>query len=64
MENTKPILGTQLSNPAFAGGLGIHFENDVQTSFVILMLAGGFCPCLSPLPITKVKLQGKTCAAV
>jgi hypothetical protein len=50
---------SQLSNPYSTGGGGPHFEAHVQASFVSLMLAGGFAPCLSPLPIVKVKLQGK-----
>lgn len=49
----------QLSNPSSTGGLGTHFENRVQTSFAILMLTGGFSPCLPIWPIVKIKLQGK-----
>jgi len=49
----------QLSNPASTGGLGTHFENRVQTSFVVSMLVGGFSPCLPSWPISKIKLQGK-----
>jgi len=49
----------QLSNPCSTGGLGIHFENRVQASFVVLMLAEGFAPCLPTWPISKIKLQGK-----
>ena len=49
----------QVSNPASTGGLGIHFENRVQASFVVLMLTGGFSPCLPTWPIKKIKLQGK-----
>lgn len=49
----------QLSSPASTGGLGTHFENRVQASFVVLMLTGGFAPCLSAWPITKIKVQGK-----
>lgn len=49
----------QLSNPSSTGGLGIHFENRIQASFVVLMLAGGFAPCLCSWPIVKIKLQGK-----
>jgi len=52
-------VAKQLSNPASTGGLGIHFENRVQSSFVVLMLAEGFAPCLPPWPINKIKLQGK-----
>ncbi len=53
-ENSK-----QISNPASTGGLGTHFENRVQTAFSVLMLAGGFSPCLPLWPIVKIKLQGK-----
>ncbi len=49
----------QLSNAASTGGLGIHFENRVQTSFAVLMLTGGYAPCLPTWPIRKIKLQGK-----
>jgi hypothetical protein len=49
----------QLSSSASTGGLGTHFENRVQASFVVLMLTGGFAPCLKTWPITKIKLQGR-----
>jgi hypothetical protein len=49
----------QLSNPASTGGLGTHFENRVQTSFVVLMLTDSFAPCLPTWPIRKIKLQGR-----
>ncbi|WP_031463700.1 hypothetical protein [Paenibacillus polymyxa] len=49
----------QLSNPFSMGGGGVHFEAHIQASFVILMLTGGVAPCLSPWPITEIKLQGK-----
>lgn len=52
-------IGKQISNSASTGGLGIHFENRVQASFVVLMLTGGFAPCLTTWPIVKIKLQGK-----
>ena len=51
--------GKSLSNPFSTGGGGILFESHVQASFVVLMLAGGFAPCLPCWPITKIKLQGK-----
>jgi len=51
--------GKELSNPFSTGGGGAHFENQVQTLYVILMLTGGFVPCLPALPIKKIKLQGK-----
>lgn len=49
----------KLCNPFSTGGGGNNFEKEVHTSFVTLMLAGGFAPCLSPWPIIEVKLQGK-----
>lgn len=55
MSNT----GKQLSNPFSTGGGGSHFEAHVQASFVVLMLTGGFAPCLPCWPIKKIKLQGK-----
>lgn len=54
MNNNK-----QLSNPTSTGGLGVHFENRIQASFVVMMLTGGFSPCLPTWPINKIKLQGK-----
>src|SRR5580700_1937714 len=50
--------GKQLSSPFATGAGGPLFENQVQTSFVILMLTGGICPCLRR-PITQIKLQGR-----
>lgn len=49
----------QLSNPISTGGGGGHFEAHIQSSFVVLMLTGGYAPCLPCWPIKKVKLQGK-----
>lgn len=51
--------GKDLSNPYSTGGGGVHFENRVQASFVVLMLTGGFSPCLPTWPIKEIKLQGK-----
>jgi hypothetical protein len=51
--------GKQISNPFSTGGGGANFELQVQASFVALMLAGGFTPCLPCRPIHKVKLQGR-----
>ena len=49
-----------LSNPFSTGSGGPRFESQVQASFVALMLADGFCPCMPPTwPIHKIKLQGK-----
>jgi hypothetical protein len=49
----------QISNPFSTGGGGGQFESHVQAAFVVLMLAGGFAPCMPCWPITKIKLQGK-----
>ncbi|MCL5996791.1 MAG: hypothetical protein M1546_12155, partial [Chloroflexi bacterium] len=49
----------QLSNPFSTGGGGGQFEAHVQASFVVLMLTGGFAPCMPYWPISKIKLQGK-----
>lgn len=49
----------QISNPTSTGGGGSHFEAHVQASFVVLMLTGGFAPCMPFWPIKKIKLQGK-----
>ncbi len=49
----------KLSNPFSTGGGGAHFEAHVQASFVILMLTGGYAPCLPCWPIAEIKLQGK-----
>lgn len=46
-----------LSNPISTGGGGHLFEAHVQASFLTLMLARGFAPCLAPWPINKIKLQ-------
>lgn len=54
--NTK---SKQLSNPFSTGGGGPHFEAHILASFVVLMLSGGYAPCLPCWPITKVKPQGK-----
>ncbi len=48
-----------LSNPFSTGGGGVHFEAHVQASFVILMLTGGYAPCLPCWPIVEIKLQGR-----
>ncbi|MDE5051764.1 hypothetical protein NDK25_04965 [Niallia taxi] len=51
--------GKFLSNSYSTGGGGTHFENRVQASFVVLMLTGGYSPCLPTWPIYEIKLQGK-----
>jgi hypothetical protein len=48
-----------LASPFSTGGGGYNFENNVQTAFVVLMVSGGFVPCLPALPIKKIKLQGR-----
>ena len=50
---------SKLSNPFSVGGGGVHFEADIQASFVVLMLTGGYAPCLPCWPIVEIKLQGK-----
>jgi hypothetical protein len=52
-------LGKELSSPFSTGGGGARFENQVQALFVLLMLTGGVVPCVQPLPIKKIKLQGR-----
>ena len=49
----------QLANSFSTGGGGAHFEAHVQASFVVLMLSGGYAPCLPCCPITEIKLQGR-----
>ena len=49
----------KLSNPFSTGGGGVHFEAHVQASFVVLMLTGGYAPCLPCWPVVEIKLQGK-----
>jgi len=48
-----------LSSPFSTGGGGVHFEAHVQASFVVLMLTGGYAPCLPCWPIVEIKLQSK-----
>jgi len=50
--------GKKLSSPFATGSGGPLFENQIQTSFAVLMLAGGICPCLKR-PIKEIKLQGR-----
>jgi len=49
----------QLGNPYSSGGGGVIFETRVQTSFVVLMAAGGYVSCFPNYPITRIKLQGR-----
>ncbi|MDL2321529.1 hypothetical protein LJC47_04215 [Desulfosarcina sp. OttesenSCG-928-B08] len=51
--------GRNLSNSFSTGGGGFHFEAHIQASFVVLMLTGGYAPCLPCWPIKKIKLQGR-----
>lgn len=53
------MFGKQITNPFSSGSGGTNFEIHVQTYFVIMMLTGGFAPCLPPWQIKKIKLQGK-----
>lgn len=59
MSDEQPSLGKELSSPFSTGGGGPRFENQVQTLFVLLMLTGGVVPCVQPLPIKRIKLQGR-----
>ncbi|MGA2122137.1 MAG: hypothetical protein ABSG49_08870 [Methanoregula sp.] len=49
----------KLSNPLSVSGSGVYFENHVQSAFAVLLLTGGYAPCLPLHPIKKIKLQGK-----
>lgn len=49
----------KLSNSFSTGGGGVHFENHVQASYVVLMLTRGYAPALPCWPIETLKLQGK-----
>lgn len=53
------IISENISNPFSTGGGGIFFENQVQTMFVVIMLACGYIPCLPGEKITKIKFQCK-----
>lgn len=53
------IGGSALTNSFSSGGGGHNFENSVQALFTVLLLTGGFAPCLSPIPIKRIILQGK-----
>lgn len=48
-----------VSNPFSSGGGGVRFENQVQASFLAMMLVGGSPPILIGESIRKIKLQGK-----
>lgn len=48
-----------ISSPFATGGGGVTFEHQVQTAFVVLMLANGFAPHLLGKKITKIELQCK-----
>jgi len=51
--------GKQISNPFSTGNGGSQFEIQVMSAFATLMLAGCYAPCLRPLPIRSIKLQGR-----
>jgi len=53
------IKKKQLSSPFSTGSGGAHFEAHIQSSFVTLMLSGGYSPALPSWPISEIKLQGK-----
>ena len=48
-----------VSNPFSSGGGGVRFENQVQASFLAMMLVGGSPPVLVGESIQKIKLQGR-----
>lgn len=50
---------SQLSSPIAGGNARVHFENRVQASFVILMLADGYTPCFPNNRIIKLLPQAK-----
>jgi hypothetical protein len=58
---TKDKMIKKLNSPLATGGMGSFFEAHVQASFLILMMTGGYAPCIRPWPITEIKLQGKIC---
>jgi len=43
-----------LSNPISTGSGGSHFEHDVQTAFVVLMLTNGHLPCFNDYENPKI----------
>lgn len=49
----------KIASPFSTGGGGLNFETRIQASFTVLMLVGGYSPCLPQLPIQKIRLQGK-----
>jgi hypothetical protein len=49
----------RIASPFSTGGGGLNFETRIQASFTVLMLVGGYSPCLPRLPIQKIRLQGK-----
>ena len=59
IENVTHDSTKKISNPFSTGGGGFQFESQVQASFVVLMLADGYAPCMPCWPISKIKLQGK-----
>ena len=58
---TKSRLFKKLNSPLATGGMGSFFEAHVQASFLILMMTGGYAPCIRPWPIIEIKLQGRIC---
>lgn len=50
---------TKLANSVSSGGGGHHLEAHYQAMFLVLMLTGGYAPCLPTWPIVELKLQGK-----
>lgn len=49
----------RIASPFLTGGGGLHFEENVQTSFVVLMLSGGLAPCIDNCAIKNIHCQTK-----
>lgn len=49
----------KISSPFATGGGGIDFEHDVQSAFVVLLLANGVVHHLGQYPVRQINLQAK-----
>lgn len=49
----------RIASPFLTGGGGLHFEENVQTSFVVLMLSDGLAPCIDNCAIKSIHCQTK-----
>lgn len=59
VDKKDPYRKKKVAPPFSTGGGGVNFENRIQASFVVLMLTGGFAPCLPSWPVINVRVQGK-----